>query len=194
MTAGHLGLYDVQELSDIMNEKQMQVDWSFGLQWMIANGIGIMLLGMLAFASIWNVGEIVEDNFGETATFVVVGALFGALMGLGASGGTSLLVRSKRVNAARWIAYSMVGGALGGTLGFGVALGLLDPETLPEVLVGLVIGISLGLPIGIGQWLILRQAGNGANAWPVISTIALVLALGRRLFCRRLAHRLAQMG
>ena len=34
MTAGHLGVYDVQELTDIitediMNKKQMQFDWIF---------------------------------------------------------------------------------------------------------------------------------------------------------------------
>jgi hypothetical protein len=159
-----------------MNEKQMQLDWAFGLQWIVAYGLGIVLLGMLAFASVWSVGEVVENNFGETATFIVVGALFGALIGLGASGGTSLLIRSKGFSASRWIAYSVTGGALGGMLGFGIALGLLAAETMPEVLTGLIAGASLGLSIGIGQWAILRQAGGGANAWPAISTITFVLA------------------
>ncbi len=160
-----------------MNEKEMQFDWMFGLQWMAAYGIGILLLAMLAFPSIWSVSEVMEGALSETAMFVVMGGLFGALLGLGASGGTSLLLRSKGVSAARWIAYSVLGGTLGGMLGFGVALSLLDAETMPEVVTGLVVGLSLGLPIGTGQWLALRQAGIGANAWPAISTITFVLAL-----------------
>jgi hypothetical protein len=160
-----------------MNEKQMQFDWNFGLRWMVAYGLGILLLGMLAFASVWSLGEIVENNFGETATFVVVGALFGALIGLGASGGTALLLRRRGISAARWIAYSVIGGALGGMIGFGVALGLFDAEAMPEVAAGLVVGVSLGLPIGTGQWLVLRRFGDGTNTWPVISTFTLVLAL-----------------
>jgi hypothetical protein len=155
---------------DIMNEKQVHFDWTFGLQWLAACGLGIMLLGMLAFASIWSVGEIVENAFGETAMSVVVGGLFGALFGLGASGGTGLLLRSKGVNAARWISYSVIGSTLGGITGFGVALNLLDAETMPDVMIALVMGISLGLLMGIGQWLALRQVGNGATAWPLIST------------------------
>jgi hypothetical protein len=179
MTAGLMGVYDTRTSNTevVMNEKQMQFDWNFGLRWMVAYGLGILLLGMLAFASVWSLGEIVENNFGETATFVVVGTLFGALIGLGASGGTALLLRSKGISAVRWIAYSVIGGALGGMIGFGIALGLLDAETLPEVFSGLVVGVSLGLPIGIGQWLLLRQQSDGANAWPIISTLALVLAL-----------------
>ena len=160
-----------------MSEKQMQLDWAFGLQWIVAYGLGIALLGMLAFASIWTVGEVIEENLGETATFVAVGALFGALIALGASGGTGLLLRSKGLSAASWIAYSVIGGALGGMLGFGVALTLFDAETMPEALTGLVIGVSLGLAIGIGQWLTLRRLGNRANLWPLISTLALVFAL-----------------
>ncbi len=122
-------------------------------------------------------GEIVENAFGETAMSIVVGGLFGALIGLGASGGTGLLLQGKGVNAARWISYSVIGSSLGGMIGFGIALGLFDAETMPEIVTGLVIGVSLGLPMGIGQWLALRQVGNGAGAWPVISTIAFVLAL-----------------
>jgi hypothetical protein len=160
-----------------MNEKQMQFDWTFGLQWMAAYGLGIMLLGMLAFASIWTVGEVIENSLGETAAIVVIGTIFGALMGLGTSGGTSFLLRSKGVNAARWIGYSIISGALGGMIGFGAALTLLDAETMPEVVAGLVIGVSMGLPIGTSQWLILRRAGDGASAWPVISTITFVVAL-----------------
>jgi len=157
-----------------MNEK---FDWTFGLQWVAACSLGIVLLGMLAFASIWSVGEVVEKALGETAAFIAVGTLFGALFGLGASGGTGLLLRKKGISAARWIAYSVIGGALGGMIGFGVTLSLLDAEALPEVVTGLVVGVSLGLPMGIGQWLVLRQVGDGANAWPVISTITYVLAL-----------------
>lgn len=160
-----------------MNGKQMQFDWSFGLQWAVAYGLGIVLLGMLAFTSMWSLFESLEIALGETATFVVVGAFFGALIALGASGGTSMLIRSKGFPAAHWIIYSLIGGTLGGMLGFGVVLSLFDAETMPEILTGLAMGISLGLPIGIGQWLVLRQAESDVNAWPLISTITFVLAL-----------------
>jgi hypothetical protein len=160
-----------------MNEKQMQFDWTFGLQWLAACGLGIALAGMLAFASVWSVGEIVENAFGETAALIAAGAIFGTLFTLGASAGTGLVIRRKGINTARWIAYSVIGGAIGGMLGFTFALTLFDATTMPEVWTGLLLGISLGLPMGIDQWLLLRQAGENTNVWPVITSLAFVLAM-----------------
>ncbi len=157
-----------------MNEKQL--DWSFGIQYFIACVLGVTVLGMAAFFTMWSVGEVVEEVAGETAALVVAGALFGALFALGASIGTGLILRGRGVDAAKWIAYSAIGGVIGGALGFGLVITLVDMESAPESLAGLLMGIIVGLSLGIGQWLALRQAGVPANAWPLVNIAAFILA------------------
>ncbi len=176
MTAGRLAMYGtcIPYMEDNMNEK---IDWTFGLQWIVACSVGIALTGMLAFASIWSVGELVENEFGAWPGFAVAGGLFGALFALGASGGTSLLLRGKGILAAQWIGYSVIAGTFGGIIGFTAAMGLSESQTGSEVVTGLMMGLLLGLPIGIGQKLALRQVERKANTWPFISALAFMLAL-----------------
>lgn len=157
-----------------MNEKQY--DWSFGIQYFIACAVGVALLGMAAFFSMWSIGEAVEGFAGETAALIVAGSLFGTLIALGASIGTGLLLGSRGVEAGKWIGYSVVAGGIGGALGFGLVTTFSNVETVPESLAGVLMGLTVGLPVGIGQWLALRQAGVAAGVWPLITTIAFILA------------------
>ena len=157
-----------------MNEKQY--DWSFGIQYFIACALGVAIFGMAAFFTIWTVGEAVEGIAGETAAWIAAGSLFGALFALGASVGTGLLLQARGVDARKWIAFRAAAGAIGAALGFGIFFGLLEPETVPDSLVGLIMGLTVGLPVGIGQWLALRQEGLAANAWPLVNTVAFLIA------------------
>jgi len=157
-----------------MNEKQY--DWSFGIQYLITCAIGLTIFGMAAFFSMWTVGEAIEGIAGETAAWIAAGSLFGALFALGASVGTALLMQSRGVDARKWIGYSAAAGTIGAALSFGIFLILFEPETVPDSLAGLIMGLTVGLSVGLGQWLALRQAGPAANAWPLVTTIAFILA------------------
>lgn len=160
-----------------MNEKQTTYDWVFGLQWLVACAIGIIIFGMAGFFSIWTAGGAVEELFGETAGMFAAGAMFGALFGLGASIGTGLLLQSKGVDAKKWVAGSVFAGSLGSALSFMLILTIFDAETMADNLAGLLMGLTLGLSIGIGQWLALRKLRSAANVWPVITILAFALAL-----------------
>ena len=157
-----------------MNEKQY--DWSFGIQYLITCAIGLTIFGMVAFFSMWTVGGAIEEAVGETAAWITARSLFGTLIALGAGTGTGLLLQGRGVDVRKWIGYSAAAGAIGAALGFGIFLTLFDPETAPESIAGLMMGLSVGLPVGIGQWLALRQAGVAANIWPLVNTIAFMLA------------------
>jgi hypothetical protein len=152
------------------------VDWKFGLSWLVACAVGMIIFGMAAFFSLWTVAEAIEGIGGETAGIVIAGALFGAFFALGASLGTGFLLQSKGVDAKRWIAGSVIAGSLGAALSFLLVLTVFDPETMADSVTGLLMGLTLGLSIGIGQWLVLRQSSPAANLWPAVTTFAFVLA------------------
>jgi hypothetical protein len=160
-----------------MNEKQAIFDWKLAGQWVLACAVGILVFGFLAFGSIWTAGAAAEEAWGETAGFLVAGTLFGGFMGLGASVGTSLVLRGRGVSAGAWILYSLLAGAIGAGLAFTVVLALFDPELLPEPVAGLMMGLVLGASVGLGQWLAWRRAGISAGAWPAITVAAFVIGL-----------------
>jgi len=155
-----------------MNAKKTYSDWMFGLRWLATCTAGLIAGGMIAFSSIWAVGEAVEKAAGETAAYLAIGALFGAIFGLSASIGPGLLLRSRSIPAVRWILASVLFIAIGMAIGFAFIFTILDPESMSEAATRLVIGISLGLPLGIGQWLVLRQRSLLAGEWVLISGLA----------------------
>lgn len=160
-----------------MNEKGTQFDWIFGLQWLATSAVGMIVGGMLAFASIWTVGEAVEKAAGETAAYFAIGALFGAIIGVSASIGPGLLLQSRGIPAARWILASAVSCAIGMAIGITLIFIFMEPESMPEAATGVVLGIFLGLPLGIGQWLVLRERGLLAGEWVLISGLAFVIGM-----------------
>jgi hypothetical protein len=157
-----------------MNEKQY--DWSFGFQYFIACAVGVAILGMVAFLTMWSIGEFMMGFAGETAAWITAGSLFGSLIALGASVGTGLLLAGQGVEARKWIGFSAAAGGIGGALGFGLVATFSNVETVPESLAGVMMGLTVGLPLGIGQLLALRQAGVATNVWPMITTIAFIFA------------------
>ena len=159
-----------------MDEKQAHFDWGFGLQWLVVVAIGVATAGMFAFASVWSVGEAVENALGETAAVFITGGLFGAIFALGAGLGSGLLMKKQGISAGGWIIATVTGGAIGMAVGFTLVFTFLDVDTMPDVLAGLMIGLSLGLPIGIGQSLVLRKYHFRANEWTVINTLAFTIA------------------
>jgi len=160
-----------------MEYRQTLSDWSFGLRWLVACALGLFFGGMLAFASVWTLGEIVERAAGETAAYLTVGALFGSIIGLGASIGPGLILQNRGIPASRWIVASVVAGAIGMATGFAFVFTYLDPETMPQALTAAVIGLSLGLPLGLGQWLALRRYSLLAGEWVLVSSLAFVVGL-----------------
>ena len=160
-----------------MNSNQAQYDWIFALQWLAVCALGLLLGGMFAFASIWNVGAAVENAVGETAAYLALGGLFGAIFGLSANLGPGLLLQSRGLPGIRWILASILAGALGAGFGIAFVFTFLEPDTLSEAVTGSMIGIFLGLPIGVGQWLALRPRNLLAGQWVLISSLAFVIGV-----------------
>jgi hypothetical protein len=161
----------------MMTKNGTQFDWIFGLQWLATCAVGLIAGGMLAFASIWAVGEAVEKAAGETAAYIAVGSLFGAIIGLSASIGPGLLLQSRGIPAFRWILASVVFSAIGMAIGVALVFIFMDLESMSEAATGVVIGIFLGLPLGSGQWLVLRPHGLLGGEWVLISSLAFVIGM-----------------
>lgn len=157
-----------------MNGKQTQLDWTFGLQWLLLCTIGTIAGAGAAYVSMWTLGEAVGEAINPTLGILTAGTLFGALIALGANLGPGWLLRSRSVSGLRWILFSVIAGAVGTGLTFTILSSSFD--LISEQASSLAIGLSLGLPVGIGQWLILRKqnlpAGVSANAWPLTSLAA----------------------
>ncbi|KAA3663795.1 MAG: hypothetical protein DWQ04_08995, partial [Chloroflexi bacterium] len=56
---------------------------SFFVQWVTAVTITMLLATMGAFMSMWSVGEVVQQAWGDVPMAIVVGGLFGGLLSLG---------------------------------------------------------------------------------------------------------------
>jgi hypothetical protein len=156
-----------------MNRKQAHLDWALGLAWLVTCAVGVAIGGRIAFATIWSVGELVDN---VAAAALAAGGLFGALFSLGVAIGPGSLLQWKGISAARWLATSAIAGTLGTAVGFALAFGLFDGESMSVLAFGLFIGLSLGLPLGIGQLLVLPNRGGSALVWPLITAAAFVLA------------------
>jgi hypothetical protein len=161
-----------------MYEKQSQFDWTFGFWWFVTCAIGTAIGGMAAFATMWTVGDAVAESVNEPAGWLVGGALFGLLLGLGANLGPGVLLNSKGINPRSWI----LGSAVAAATILSVTLLIMSSATnageASEAVVTLVLGLTLGLPMGLIQFLMLRRSGPAAGAWPLISVVAYLLAAG----------------
>lgn len=152
-----------------MNQEQTHFDWSFGLQWMGACTLGILVGGTVAIGLMWPAGEAVEAVAGEMVAFLMVGLLFGGIIALGANLGPGLLLQRRGVNAGRWIGVSVA------TATLAVGVGFTAVFSMPQPMAAVVIGLLLGLPLGVGQWLVLRGHGLAAYEWLLISPAAYVV-------------------
>lgn len=157
-----------------MNEKQTHLDWGFGLKWILGCALGTAVFGMLAYLSMWTIGEAVGNSSGELLGTMVAGLLFGALFALGGTSGPGWLLQSKGVSAKHWIGHSVVVTAV--VMSGGVALMSTLFELVPQPVSALYIGLVLGLPMGLAQWRLLKQKNFPATLWPLINVVGYLFA------------------
>jgi len=148
---------------------------SFLIQWVTFVTITFSLAMWAAFASIWTVGEIVENALGETATAFVVGGLFGALIAGGASIGQGLVLARQGISPGPWILRTCVAGIIGTAIGMTVAVTFMDMDSMPEAMIGIHFGLSAGVPIGQVQSQLLKEQLNQPRLWILICAIAFAL-------------------
>lgn len=159
-----------------MNTEQKQFDWIFYGQWVLAGTVALAVAGMLAFASIWSVGAVVERAWGETVGAFTAGGLFGALLGAGIGIGQALVLQRRDVNAARWIGASIITAAVGMAIAWTLVFIFLDVDAMPEAVIGVVMALAAGLPVGIAQSVVLRPHVSNPSLWIVVSTLAFLVA------------------
>lgn len=157
-----------------MDERQVDHDWSFALQWLVSCAVGTAIGGALAFFTMWSAGEAVAGAVGEIAGGFVSGGIFGAAFGLGANAGPALLLERRGLGGTRWLIFSVIVASVSAGTGVTLTFTLLDSVYGPAM--GIFIGLVLGAPMGIAQWLIFRQNELSAGAWPVVSVVAYLLA------------------
>ena len=157
-----------------MNEKQTHLDWGFGLKWVVSCALGTAVFGMLAYLSMWTIGEAVGNMSSELLGTMVAGLLFGAFFALGGTLGPGWLLQSKGISAKRWIGHSMVITAV--VMSGGIALMSTLFELVPEPVSALYIGLVLGLPMGLVQWRLLKQKDIPATLWPLINVAGYLFA------------------
>ena len=76
-----------------MNEKQIHLDWGFGLKWLVSCALGTAVFGLLAYGSMWTVGEAVGNLGSDLLGTMVAGLLFGAFFALGGTLGPGWLLQ-----------------------------------------------------------------------------------------------------
>jgi hypothetical protein len=149
---------------------------SFFLQWVMAVTVTMILATMGAFVSMWSVGEMVQEAWGDLAMAIVVGAIFGGLIGLGVGLGQAVVLRSNGIPFGRWLGQTVLAGAVGMALGFTVVFSFYDMNNVPQLAILLVMALALGLPIGLVQWQILKPQVAQAQVWVPICIVAFLIS------------------
>ena len=163
-----------------MNNKQTYLDWGFALKWTVACALGTTMFGLLAYLSMWTIGEAIGSLSSELLGTMVAGLLFGALFALGGTLGPGWLLQSKGISAKRWIGNSLLVTAV--VMSGGVALISTLAESVSEPVSALFLGLVLGLPMGMVQWHLLRQQRFPAAQWPLINALAYLFASAVMVF------------
>lgn len=157
-----------------MNGKQAYLDWGFGLKWVVSCALGTAVFGMLAYWSMWTIGEAVGNRSSELLGTMMAGLLFGAFFALGGTLGPGWLLQSVGISARRWLGQSVVITAV--IMSGGVALMSAGFESVPEPVSVLYLGLVLGLPMGLVQWRLLKEHNISATLWPLINVIGYLFA------------------
>jgi hypothetical protein len=158
-----------------MNSKSDMSMRSFGLPWLLSVAVGGAVGFMAGFMVMWTLGEAVERAAGGTVAALAGGALFGALVSLGANVGPALLLARRGIPGQRWLGASAV--VTAASTAFGLALAWPALEQGSDAATIAFMGITLGAPQGIIQSLLLRGWGSRAYLWAVISTAAYLVAV-----------------
>ena len=157
-----------------MNEKQTHLDWGFGLKWVVSCALGTAVFGMLAYLSMWTIGEALGNMSRELLGTMMAGLLFGAFFALGGTLGPGWLLQNIGISARQWIGQSMAVTAV--IMSGGVALMSAAFALVPEPVSALYLGLVLGLPMGLVQWRLLKQNNISATLWPLINVASYLFA------------------
>jgi hypothetical protein len=133
---------------------------------------------LLAFVTMWTVGDFLEPVLGDVPTFILIGGFFGALIGAGAGLGQALLVQGLGLAPGRWLIGTIIAGALGPAFALGLAFSLSDMEDTPDLVAGLLMGFSTGLPIALVQWQLMKGKISDAHNWIPICTASFLIGFG----------------
>lgn len=144
----------------------------FFIYWVGLVTVTMISATMVAFLSMWSVGEMVQKAWGDFAMAMIVGAIFGGLIGLGYGLGQAIALRSRDVPFGRWVGQTVLAGAVGMSLGFTVMLTFFDMENMPPLAVGAAMALFLGLPLGLVQWQLLKPIIAQAHLWVPICSVA----------------------
>jgi hypothetical protein len=158
-----------------MNKNYGVATSTLALPWLLSVAVGGAVGFMAGFMVMWTLGESVERAAGGTAAALLGGALFGALVSLGANVGPALLLARRGIPAQRWLGASAV--VTAASASFGLALAWSAIEQSSDAATTAFMGILLGAPQGIIQSLFLRGWGSRAYLWAVISTAAYLVAV-----------------
>jgi hypothetical protein len=147
--------------------------------WVLANTLGYAV----AFAAwvmlsqpLW---PALAGWLGGSATL----ALFGAVLGLGASEAQALALRWPLGRAARWIAAATLAGALGMVVGAWLSLWTMQAfppvsnKYLTNICANFAFGLPLGASLGAARWLVTR-GDRRARRWIPASMVAFTVAYG----------------
>lgn len=147
-------------MTTITNERT-SAGWSLWLQWLIASTAGVVISGLLALSAMWSASEAVANALGETAGFMMLGAMLGTALGAGASIAQLVVVQAYVTRPAGWLLGSLIASLASGSLG-----GLLIQTAGWNAGVA-IFGALLGLSVGVAQWLALRGQISRAGWWVV---------------------------
>jgi hypothetical protein len=178
MTTGRTGLYSVvsTEISEVqMSNLNVK---TFLPQWVAIVTVAMTLATMGAFLTMWSVGEVVEETWGETAMALVVGGLFGALLAGSTGTAQAMVLYRQGINPGTWIVRTLVAGTVGMAIGMTVAFSFMDVDTMPGALIGLHFALSVGVPIGQVQSQLLKKHVKQARLWVLISAAAFAVGFG----------------
>lgn len=138
---------------------------TFFWRWVTAVTVTMIVATMVAFVSMWSVGEVVQAAWGDVAMAIAVGAVFGGLISAGVGLGQALVLRAHGIPFGRWLGRTALAGAAGMIIGFTLMFSFLDMDNGPQLAVGLVMALALGLPIGLVQWQMLKPHLAQAQLW-----------------------------
>jgi len=148
---------------------------SFFLQWVTAVTVTMILAVMSALGVMWPIGEMVQRAWGDVAEALVVGAIFGGLLGLGIGLGQAIVLRNLDIPFMRWLGQTVLAGAVGMALGFTLVFRLFNLDNVPEIAAGLMMALSAGIPIGLVQWQMLKPYVAQAQLWLPICMVAFLI-------------------
>ncbi|HRQ39131.1 MAG TPA: hypothetical protein PLD25_14570 [Chloroflexota bacterium] len=149
---------------------------SFFLRWVTAVTVTMIVAVMGAFVSMWSIGEMVAQSWGETAGAIVAGGIFGALLSAGLGFGQALVLRDRGIPFSGWLGQTVLAGAAGMAFGFTLMFSLFDLDNVPQLAAGVMIALAVGVPVGLVQWLLLKPHLTQAQWWPLICIAALLVA------------------